>query len=104
MRSTTWIYVNEYKPRLVYHGGRSAGTRVVSLELNAFEGGLDDTAKATLIAGITKLVRKYAGIRKADLVPVYVVFRDLPPSHFGVFGQTVTLDELRNPPADAPPV
>jgi phenylpyruvate tautomerase PptA (4-oxalocrotonate tautomerase family) len=40
VRSTVWIYFHEYPAATVYHGGKSAGTKVISLEVNAFQGGM----------------------------------------------------------------
>jgi phenylpyruvate tautomerase PptA (4-oxalocrotonate tautomerase family) len=101
VRSTVWIYINEYPAANVYHGGMSSGTRVISLEVNAFEGGLDKRSKQLLIERFTTSVRKHAGIKPGELVPVYIVIREVPELNWGVFGKTMTLADLRNPPADA---
>lgn len=101
VRSTVWIYINEYSAANVYHGGISEGTKVISLEVNAFEGGLDKQAKQLLIERFTTSVRKHAGLKPHELAPVYIVIRDVPESNWGVFGKTMTLEDLRNPPADA---
>ena len=45
-----------------------------------------------------------AGIAEKDLAPVYIVLRDVSTIDWGVFGDTITLNDLRNPPADAKPV
>ena len=37
-RSTVWIYINEYPEANVFHGRQSAGTEVISLEVNALKG------------------------------------------------------------------
>jgi phenylpyruvate tautomerase PptA (4-oxalocrotonate tautomerase family) len=101
VRSTVWIYIHEYPAATVYHGGKSAGTRVISLEVNAFSGGHDDASKQTLIQQFTEAIRHHTGLTKAALVPVYILFRDVPASNWGVFGTTITLHDLRHPPAEA---
>ncbi len=50
-KSTTWIYFHELPPGLIYHGGKPGGTQVISVEINAFEGGLDQAAKLSLLGG-----------------------------------------------------
>ena len=104
VKSTTWIYVKEYAPTHVYHGGKSGGTGVISLEVNAFEGGLDAQKKESLITRFTAAIKKHAGIADGALVPVYIILRDVSTLNWGVFGDTIQLDDLRNPPADAEPV
>lgn len=104
VRSNIWIYAKEYAADRVYHGGKAGGTKVVSFEVNIIEGGLDAEAKKQLIAFLTNAVRKYAGISPEERAPVFVLIRDVPAQNWGMFGKTVTLDALRNPPADAIPV
>jgi len=101
VRSTCWIYMNEYPAANVYHRGVSGGTKVISLEVNAFEGGLDIASKQLLIEKFTISIRKHAGLKPDELAPVYIVIRDVPQANWGVFGKTITLADLRNPPADA---
>ena len=103
VKSTTWIYVREYDEDMVYHGGKPGGTKVISLEINAFEGGLDASAKSTLMAQVTESIRKHAGIT-GDVVPVYIIFRDVPDINWGVFGGPITLSALQNPDPDAKPI
>lgn len=104
VRSTVWIYLHEYPAATVYHGGKSAGTKVISLEVNAFKGGHTISSKKELIERFTGAIRQYAGVATAALVPVYIIFRDVPESDWGVFGATITLNDLHNPPADAPAI
>ena len=101
VRSTVWIYFHEYPAATVYHGGKSAGTKVISLEVNAFQGGHTGSSKQELIQKFTESIRKHAGIPPGDLAPVYILFRDVPESDWGVFGATITLRDLHNPPAGA---
>lgn len=104
VKSTTWIYFRDYPVTHVYHGGKPGGTKVISLEVNAFQGGLDAVAKENLISRFTSAIRKHAGIAEGELVPVYIILRDVSTIDWGVFGDTISLDALRNPPADAKPV
>jgi phenylpyruvate tautomerase PptA (4-oxalocrotonate tautomerase family) len=104
VRSTTWIYAHEHPVQTVFVGGKSMGTKVVSLEVNVFEGGLDDHAKNQLIERLTSAIRNHGGIKPDTRVPVYIVIREVAPSNWGVFGDRITLESLRTPPADAKPV
>ena len=104
VRSTTWIYFRDYDDGTVYHGGKPGGRKVISIEVNAFQGGLDAMSKKKLISGFTGAIAKTLGLKQADLVPVYIVLRDVPTIDWGVFGETITLDDLRNPAADATPI
>ena len=93
--STAWIYFHELPPSHVYHGGQPGGTRVVSLEVNAFEGGLDEAAKRSLYARFTDVIGQRAGIAPGARVPVYIVVREVNPVDWGVFGGTTNIEELR---------
>jgi phenylpyruvate tautomerase PptA (4-oxalocrotonate tautomerase family) len=99
VRGTVWIYFHEYPAATVYHGGKSAGIKVISLEVNAFQGGHDVASKQVLIQQFTEVIRRQTGIAQGDLVPVYIIFLDVPESDWGVFGATITLHDLYNPPA-----
>jgi len=104
VRSTVWIYINEYPSENVYHGGSSIGTKVISMEVNAFKGGLDTAAKQLLVEQFTFIISKYADIDKNSPVPVYIIIRDINESDWGIFGKTITLESVRNPSIDARPV
>jgi hypothetical protein len=58
VRSNIWIYAKEYAHDRVYHGGKAGGTKIISFEVNAIEGGLDAEAKKQFIAFLTEAVRK----------------------------------------------
>ena len=103
-RSNVWIYAREYPTDQVFVGGRTGGTKVITVEVNAFEGGLDDAAKEALIEGFTKSIGRFAGISSGARCPVFVLIRENPASDWGIFGERVTLEKLRHPPADAKPV
>jgi phenylpyruvate tautomerase PptA (4-oxalocrotonate tautomerase family) len=104
VRSNIWIYAREFAADRVYHGGKSGGTKVITFEVNAIEGGLGAQAKQQIIAFLTDAVRKHAGIPPEERVPVFVLIRDVPEQNWGIFGKPISLDALRNPPADAVPV
>ena len=104
VQSNIWVYAREYAAERVYHGGKPGGTKVISLEVNVVEGALDIDARRELIARFTQLVGKHAGIPPQERIPVYIVIRDVPPQSWGMFGRSITLEGLKNPPADAIPV
>lgn len=104
VKSTAWIYFHELPAENVYHGGKPGGAKVISLEVNAFEGGLDDAAKQAFIERFTAAIRKHTGIAPNAVAPIYILFRDVPASNWGVFGNRITLDELRAPDPAAKPV
>lgn len=103
-KSTTWIYFNTFAPGRVYHGGKPGGTKVISMEINAFRGGLDEPAKLSLYHRFTQAIRKHAGIPAEALAPVYIVLREVDPPNWGVFGGTTRIEELRTPHPDRAPI
>ena len=103
VRSTTWVYANEYKTTRVYHGGKPGGTNVVTVEINALQGGFDAATKAELIKRTTEAVAKAAGL-KDDILPIYVVLRDVPEQNWGFNGKPLSFDQLKNPPVGAKPL
>jgi phenylpyruvate tautomerase PptA (4-oxalocrotonate tautomerase family) len=74
------------------------------LEVNVVEGALGDHRRKELIARLTEVVGKHAGIPPQERIPVYIVIRDVPPKSWGMFGKPITLESLQNPPSDAKPV
>ena len=104
VRSTVWIYMNEYQQDLVFVAGRPSQTPVISLEVNVFEGGLNDDAKGQVVKRFTALVAKHLGLADGHRCPAYVLIRESKASNWGVFGNRITLESLRNPPADTVPV
>ena len=94
-KSTTWIYFHELPPGHVYHGGQPGGTRVISLEVNAFAGGLGEGAKRSLYGRFTQAIRQRARIAPDARAPVYIVLREIDPVNWGVFGGTTNIEELR---------
>jgi len=104
VRSTCWIYFNEYPASHVYHGGANTGSNVVSLEVNVFDGGLDDGQKKLLIERLTGTIREYADFAEERPLPVYILIRDVPANNWGVLGDRITLNDLRNPPENATPL
>lgn len=104
VRSTQFIYFRPYPKGLVFHGGKSGGTQVISLEVNVFEGGLDAAAKKQFIQNTTEAIGAAVGIRDGGRRPVYILFRDVPDINWGFFGEVITLDDLQTAPADEQPV
>jgi phenylpyruvate tautomerase PptA (4-oxalocrotonate tautomerase family) len=104
VKSTLWITFDELPSENVYHGGKPGGTKVIAVEVNAFEGGLDDAAKQGLIERFTAAIRKHAGIAQDAVAPVYILFRDVQASDWGVFGRRITLDDIRTPDPAAKPI
>ena len=104
VKSTCWIYFNEYPRENVYHGGFNKGTHVISLEINAFKGGLDRAQKKEFIVRFTNCIHKYAGFDSDQLSPVYIIFRDIETQNWGVLGNIIQLEDLKNPPDNAKPI
>ncbi|WP_235036054.1 hypothetical protein [Curtobacterium sp. 18060] len=76
VRSTTWIYFHEPASTHVYHGGSPGGTSVITVEISAFQGGLDRVKKRAIIRDTTDIVSHAAGFPADVPAPVYVIFRD----------------------------
>lgn len=104
VKSTVWVYFNELPSDRIYHGGKPGGTQVISLEVNALEGGHDETSKQLLFKRFTQVIRKHAEIPQEAIAPIYIVLRDVPATNWGVFGGTITLEELYNPDPNAKPI
>ena len=102
--STTFVYFHPYEKGLVFHGGKSGGTNVISLEVNAYEGGFDAATKKGLIKDLTEAIAEATGLAKDDRRPIYVILRDVPAINWGFFGKTITLDDLLKASPDEKPV
>jgi phenylpyruvate tautomerase PptA (4-oxalocrotonate tautomerase family) len=103
-RSTCWIYFRDYPPDQVYHGGRPGGTKVISLEVNSFAGLPTPEGKRFLYEHATEAIRRHAGLSSEALVPVYIVVREVETINWGVFGGTITTDDVRTPHPDLSPI
>ncbi|RAH96376.1 hypothetical protein DLJ53_32525 [Acuticoccus sediminis] len=103
-QSTCWIYFRDYPPAKVYHGGKPGGTKVISLEVNSFAGLPTTDGKLFLYNRCTEAIRKYAGIPEGALVPVYIVVREVETRDWGVFGGTLTIDDVKTPHPDQAPI
>ncbi len=103
VRSTTWVYALEYDPAKVYHGGKPGGTKVITVELSALQGGFDAATKAELIKRVTDAVAKAAGLTDY-ILPIYVLLHDVPPQSWGFSGKPLSFEQLQNPPAGAKPL
>ena len=129
VRSTTWVYAQEYDPAKVYHGGQPGGTRVITVELTTLQGGLAKPTKDKLIKRVTDAVAKAAGLEsvtgavanaaglgtvadaigkaagiKEDILPVYVILHEASPQNWGFSGKPLSFELLTDPPANAKPL
>lgn len=102
VRSTVWIYFNEYEAASVFMAGKPATAKIISVLIYVLEGGLDESNKKTLIAGATALLGRYAGLD--GRIPAYVVIREVPETDWGIFGEQGSLEALRTIDVDAPPL
>jgi phenylpyruvate tautomerase PptA (4-oxalocrotonate tautomerase family) len=102
VRSTVWIYFNDYHPGMVFSGGNQTSAKVMSLLVYVLEGGLESQGKQALIAGATEILRRHAGIE--GRIPAYVVIREVPESNWGIFGAAGSLEALRASPEGALPI
>lgn len=103
-KSAVWIYFHEIPGSAVYHGGKPGGTRVIAVDVNAFEGGHDDNAKRLLYQRFTEAIRKHTGFAVGARVPVYVLLRQVQDTNWGVFGRTTTIHEVRTPHPNEPAI
>ena len=101
--STTWVYAHECDPGKVYHGGKPGGTKVITVELTALQGGFDVATRAELIKRVTGAVAEAAGL-EGGILPIYVLLHDVPPQSCGFSGKPLTFDQLQSPPAGARPL
>ena len=100
VKSTVWLYFNEYQGDAVFMGHEPASAKVVSVQVYVIEGGLDDEAKRTLIRGATEILGRHSGAGK--LVPVYLVIHEVPEINWGIFGNNADLQALRASRPDEP--
>ncbi|HKN04692.1 MAG TPA: tautomerase family protein [Buttiauxella sp.] len=102
VRSTVWTYFAEYASDAVFMGDTPAWLPVVSLQIYVIKGGLDVTAKKTLIKGATEILdRRQTG---TSVAPVYVVINETEEENWGIFGQQADLAALRASSIDAPAI
>ena len=102
--STTFVYFRPYPKGLVFHGGKSEGTNVVSLEVNAYEGGIDAAAKKEFVKKGTAVIATALGLSGDQLQPVYIIFRDVPDINWGFFGDVISINDLLTAPPEKEPV
>jgi phenylpyruvate tautomerase PptA (4-oxalocrotonate tautomerase family) len=96
-RSTCWIYFRDYPENKVYRGGIPGGTKVISLEVNSFAGLPTTEGKLFLYERFTDAIRRHAGIPDGERAPVYVLVREVETRDWGVFGRTLTVDDVKTP-------
>ena len=87
------MFFNEYATDSIFSRGVVAARDTISLVVYALEGGLADEIKKTLIREATNILGLGAGTDA--LLPVYVVINEIPEVNWGMFGQTVSLQQLR---------
>lgn len=103
-KSAVWIYFHEVLEGAVYHGGKPGGTRVITVDVNAFEGGHDNSAKRLLYQRFTEAIGKHLGSPEGARVPVYILLRQVHDTNWGVFGRTTTIHEVRTPHPTEPAI
>ena len=104
VRSTVWIYMNEYQQDRVFVAGQPSQTPVISLEVNVFEGGLNDDAKGQVVKRFTALVAKHLGLADGQRCPAYVLIRNQKPQTGACLETGSPWSHFAIPPADAVPV
>jgi phenylpyruvate tautomerase PptA (4-oxalocrotonate tautomerase family) len=102
--STTWVYFRPYSSELVFHGGKSGGTKVISLEVNVFEGGLDYAAKKEFYKNVTEAIAEATGLSKDQRRPVYILVRDVPDINWGFYGNIIAINDLLVASKDEKPI
>lgn len=102
--STTWVYFRPYPKELVFHGGKSEGTNVISLEVNVFEGGLDYAAKKEFYTRATEAIAEAVGLTDGERRPVYILIRDVPDINWGFYGNIISINDLLVAPDDEEPI
>ena len=102
--STTWVYCREYPKDMVYHGGKSGGNNIITLEVNVIQGGYSNSPKTELIKSATDAIEEHGNLPQGEPRRVYVVIREVEESNWGFDGQPIDLEMLRDPPKDASPL
>jgi phenylpyruvate tautomerase PptA (4-oxalocrotonate tautomerase family) len=100
VRSSVWTYFNEYPADAVFMGGEPAYLKLVTLEVHALVGGLDEAGKRRLIKEATEIFGRKIG--NGDRVPCWVVIRETAASDWGIFGRNGDLEALRASAPDEP--
>lgn len=100
VKSTVWTYFVSYARDAVFMGDQPAYAGIVSAQVFTIEGGLDQAAKARLIAGLTEILNRHS--ERSEPAPIYVVVHEVPEENWGIFGKTADLAALRASDADAP--
>ena len=93
--STTWVWTQEYSKAKVYHGGKSGGAKLVTVDINVLQGGYSATTKSQLIKRVTDAVEKYGSLPSGEPRRVYVLVREVSESNWGFDGSVINLETLR---------
>lgn len=102
VRSTVWTYFSEYPADAVFMGDEPARLPIVTLQIYALAGGLEDTGKRRFIEEATAILD-----RRCDgnaVPPVYVVIQEVAEENWGIFGKQADLTTLRASASDAPAI
>lgn len=88
VRSSVWIFINEYPEGNVLHGDKSAAN-VISLQINVIRGRLNVSTKKMLIEQFTSAVLKYADMPEPGSKPVYIVIHEVDEQDWGIYGRSM---------------
>lgn len=98
MRNANWLFVREYPKGRMFVGGTPSGKVVFTLEVRVFSGAMNDSVKETMVSRMTQAVGEHMQQKNTAPPPVYVLIHEVAPANWGVSGERITLNDLRNPP------
>ena len=104
VRSTTLIYTHAYPQDQVYHGGKSGGSKFITLDINVIQGGYSAATKSELIRRTTEAIDEHGNLPKGEPRRVYVLIREVAEANLGFDGKSIDLEVLRDPPAGLAPL
>ena len=96
VRATAWVYFHGYPEGLVFTGDATEPADVITVEVNAFQGGLSEAAKRELVSRFTDAVRNAVATVSGTVASVYVIVRDIPAMNWGVNGNIISLEDIRS--------
>ncbi len=99
LKSSVWIFFNEYPAGSVFMGADPASKNVMSLHLYALAGGLDADAKTAFVVGATEILGRHANC--GHPVPAHIVINEIAEGNWGTYGKHGNLEALRATAADA---
>lgn len=104
VRSTTLIYTHACPQDQVYHGGKSGGSKFITLDINVIQGGYSAATKSELIRRTTEAIDEHGNLPKGEPRRVYVLIREVAEANLGFDGKSIDLEVLRDPPAGLAPL